>query len=70
MIESRIDGEFSGWEGETVVNLVNGQIWKQSEYFYHYHYSFRPKVTISKENGAYKMVVEGIPNSIRVERQK
>src|SRR5438477_12644775 len=27
-IETQIDGEFNGWEGETVVKLLNGQIWQ------------------------------------------
>jgi hypothetical protein len=32
VVESQIDGDFNGWEGETVVKLVNGQIWQQTEY--------------------------------------
>lgn len=43
VIESQIDGEFEGWQGETIVKLLNGQIWQQSEYYYTYHYSFMPK---------------------------
>ena len=27
LIESNIDGEFQGWEGETIFKLLNGQIW-------------------------------------------
>ena len=27
--KSRIAGEFSGWEGNTVFRLQNGQVWKQ-----------------------------------------
>lgn len=69
MIQSQIDGEFSGWEGETVVRLVNGQVWQQSEYWYHYHYSYMPKVIITTDGG-YKMQVAGIPRAVRVERLK
>lgn len=69
MIHSRIDGEFSGWEGDTVVKLENGQVWQQSEYWYHYHYAYMPRVTISNEGG-YKMSVEGISKKVRVERLK
>ena len=32
VIESQIDGEFEGWEGETIFKLTNGQIWQQAEY--------------------------------------
>jgi hypothetical protein len=29
-IDSHIDGEFKGWEGETIYKLDNGEIWQQS----------------------------------------
>jgi hypothetical protein len=32
VVESKIEGEFRGWEGETQYTLVNGQIWKQCRY--------------------------------------
>ena len=72
VIESRIDGTFEGWDGETVFKLVNGQIWQQSSYAYtyHYHYAYRPEVLIYKTNGRYKMKVEGVDKTIYVERIK
>jgi hypothetical protein len=69
MIKSKIDGEFSGWEGETLVKLVNGQVWQQTEYWYHYHYAYMPRVTITNDGG-WKMTIEGVPKSVRVERLK
>jgi len=66
VIESRIDGEFEGWEGETIVKLINGQIWQQSEYYYHYHYSYSPKVLVYRSGSGYKMQVDGISKSIGV----
>lgn len=69
MIQSQIDGEFNGWDGDTVVKLVNGQVWQQSEYWYHYHYAYMPRVTITNEGG-YKMTIAGVPRAIRVERLK
>lgn len=68
VIESQIDGDFEGWEGETIVKLMNGQIWQQTEYYYRYHYSFMPKVLIIKSGGSYKMKVDGIEKLIRVQR--
>lgn len=67
-IESRIDGEFEGFEGETIFKLVNGQVWQQSEYWYHYHYSYMPKVIIYKSSYGYKIKVDGIEKSIGVVR--
>ena len=46
VIESQIDGEFEGWEGDTMFKLVNGQIWQQSSYAYTYSYAYMPDVMI------------------------
>jgi hypothetical protein len=70
VIESQIEGDFEGWGGETIVKLTNGQIWKQSEYYYHYHYAFMPKVLIFRAGGGYKMKVDGIEKSVGVELLK
>ncbi|MES3035277.1 MAG: hypothetical protein V4813_14865 [Gemmatimonadota bacterium] len=68
-IESRIDGSFSGWEGETIVKLANGQIWQQTEYHYHYHYAYAPSVIVySTGAGSFKMRVEGIDKAVGVRR--
>ena len=60
VIESKIDGEFEGWDGETIVKLINGQIWQQIEFHFHYRYAYMPDVFIFKSDGVYKMKVEGI----------
>ena len=66
IIESQIDGDFEGWEGETIVKLMNGQIWQQTEYYYHYHYAFMPEVLIFKYDSGYKMKVDGVERSVGV----
>ena len=65
-IESQIDGDFEGFEGETIIKLMNGQIWQQTEYWYHYHYSYMPKVIIFRSGGGYKMKVDGIDKAVGV----
>lgn len=45
-IETRVTGDFHGWDGETAYKMDNGQIWKQKNYHYHYHYAFHPGVLI------------------------
>jgi hypothetical protein len=67
-IESNVDGDFEGWEGETIVKLINGQIWQQTEYYYHYHYAYGPEVLIYRSGGGYKMKVEGIEKPVMVSR--
>lgn len=66
-IESQIDGEFEGWDGETIIKLMNGQIWRQSEYYYEYNYSYMPEVLIYRSGAAYKMKVKGMDKAVEVE---
>lgn len=68
VIESQIEGEFSGWDGETIFKLTNGQIWQQSSYAYTYHYAYRPQVLIVGTRGAFKLQVEGVEQRISVIR--
>lgn len=70
MIETQIAGDFSGWDGETIFELANGQIWQQTQYAYTYHYAYRPKVIIFKSGSGYKMQVEGVESKIGVTRLK
>lgn len=65
-IESRIDGEFSGWEGETLVKLMNGQVWQQNDYHYEYHYAYMPDVLIFRSGGSFKMRVGGTSRAVGV----
>lgn len=68
IIESQIDGEFSGWDGETIFKLTNGQIWQQSSYAYTYSYKYRPKVLIFQASSGFELQVEGIDRRIKVVR--
>jgi hypothetical protein len=45
VVQSRIDGKFEGWTGNTVFVLTNGQVWRQARYAYKYKYAYNPKVT-------------------------
>lgn len=65
VIESRIDGEFKGWEGETVYKLANGQLWQQSSYKYQYKYAFMPQVIVYEGGSGYKMLVVGTTANVR-----
>lgn len=65
VIESRIDGEFKGWSGNTSYKLTNGQIWKQAHYSYEYRYAYRPIATICNINGVYVMSVDGLQAEVK-----
>ena len=70
VIHSYIDGDFEGWEGETIFKLDNGQIWQQSSYAYIYHYAYHPEVMIINDGGTWKMKVEDVDEVIEVIRLK
>lgn len=70
VVESSIDGDFEGWEGETIFKLMNGQIWQQASYDYNYTYSYNPDVVIYRSGSVYKMKVDGVDDTIEVVRLK
>lgn len=66
--ESRIDGEFKGWDGETIFKLQNGEIWQQAAYGYKINFANSPRVSIYQSGGVFRMKVEGIEEDIAVRR--
>jgi hypothetical protein len=69
-VESQIEGEFKGWDGETIFRLTNGQIWQQALYAYTYHYAYRPNIIIYKIASGYRMKVDDVEDTIQVKRIK
>ncbi len=67
-VTSRIEGEFTGTEDETVFRLDNGQVWQQIGYRYRYRYRYRPQVTIEGSSSRATMLVEGFNEPIKVRR--
>lgn len=63
-INLRVDGSWSGWDGDTLVQLTDGSVWRQTEYYYEYRYAYRPEVFV-KHN---KMHVKGMRRGVRVRR--
>jgi len=66
VIETQIDGDFEGWEGETIFKMMNGQIWQQSSYAYMYHHAYSPEVIIYETSRGYMMKVDGVEETINV----
>lgn len=67
VIESRIDGAFGGWSGETIFKLENGQIWQQASYAKTHQQKYRPKVVIVRTSAGYEMQVDGLASRLRVQ---
>ena len=66
--DSVLEGEFEGWDGDTIFQFVNGEKWQQSSYDYYYNYSYRPKVKVLEDNGNYLLEVEGIEKKLPVRK--
>ncbi len=72
-LEARLVGDFTGWSGNTVFRLDNGQVWQQRK---NYITNYRPRdpipaprVTITKGwFGGYDLRVEGVKRSVQVKR--
>jgi hypothetical protein len=65
---SCIDGEFQGWDGGSYFRLENGEVWKQTNHKYHYYYAFRPRARVLEDAGRFILEVEGMPESVEVNR--
>jgi len=68
VIESKIEGEFKGWDGETIFNLSNKQTWQQSSPAVLKHQAKGPKVLIYEFKGAWMMRVENVEEVIEVKK--
>lgn len=63
-MKSRVVAEWTGWDGDTIVQLDNGSVWRQEQYFYQYKYKYRPIVMVDGN----LMLVEGMTKAVRVRR--
>ncbi|HBX82659.1 MAG TPA: hypothetical protein DEG88_01730 [Propionibacteriaceae bacterium] len=59
-----VNGAWRGWQGDTLVEMTDGSIWKQIEYRYEYRYAYRPGAAVVEG----KMLVEGMSAAVRVQR--
>ena len=66
--ESRIVGEFAGWEGDNVYELANGTKWQQVRHKYEYRYKDQPEARIWKDGAKYLLEIEGMDEMIQVRR--
>lgn len=69
-INSRITGDFNGWDGDTIFRLENGQIWQQRlSGRYPYRGPENPEIRISKNFlGFYKMTLLESGKTVGVKR--
>lgn len=70
-IAANIDGEFKGWNGNTVFKLDNGQVWQQRLRGRYAYRADNPKVVISRNKlGFYRLEVVTTGKKVGVKRIK
>lgn len=63
-MRKQVEDEWEGWDGDTVVRLTDGSVWRQAEYYYEYRYAYRPQVILDGD----AMYVDGMRRAVRVRR--
>lgn len=64
--QSRINGEFHGFDEDALFRLMDGTFWLQAEYKYWYHYAYGPQVEIVRDRGTFRLRVSGQTESVAV----
>ena len=69
-LESRCEilDTFRGWNGHSVYQLTNGQVWKQCQDHCQYHYAYMPKVKVWHDGSKYFLEVNGMDEMVEVRR--
>jgi hypothetical protein len=70
VILSSIDGSWDGWSGDTIVRLLNGQIWEQVGASLSLSLGLGNEVFIYESSGRFFMMVDGETEAVAVERLK
>jgi hypothetical protein len=68
VLNSKIEGEFNGYNDGAVFRLANGQVCQQKRYKYKYKYKYRLSVQIAHNGTEYMMHVDCMSEPIAVVR--
>lgn len=67
VVESKIDGDFEGFDDGKLFPLYNGQYWLQKRYKYWYHYSYMARIKIHKYQNRFFLTKDGKDKCVEVE---
>ena len=68
--DSQIAGDFGGWDGDTLFELANGQIWQQAGPGVATHVAVNPRAVVFSKAGHFELYVEGVDSTVWVMRIK
>jgi hypothetical protein len=68
--DTKITNDFNGWDGDTIFELANGQVWQQSAPALATSVALQPKALIYCDVGHFTMQVEHVNTTVQVERLK
>ena len=68
VVDSQIVSNFDGWDGETIFDLANGQVWQQSGPGVAVHVAVRPRAFVYRKAGSFRMQVQGVNTNVPVTR--
>jgi len=68
ILEAIIDGEFKGWDGQTVFKLSNRWVWQQIDLQRCLHLALSPKILLINTGYGIKAKVEGVSIAVDVVR--
>jgi hypothetical protein len=67
--EGQLRGSFKGFHNrDTVFEFHGGGKWRQNEYKYAYYYAHMPEAKVVDDDGGYRLVVDGMDDSVEVVR--
>ena len=41
-MRQHVENDWTSWDGDTIVRLTDGSVWRREEYHYEYRYAYRP----------------------------
>ena len=68
--EGTITSDFNGFDGNSQFTFDSGSVWRQAEYKYSYHYAYRPHAVVIGGKGGTQIHVDGMSDTVRVERAR
>ena len=70
VIDTTVDGDWTGGRGDTIVRLMNGQVWEQVGLALSLSLGLGNDVLIYERSGMHYMMVDGEDEAVMVRRLK